>query len=432
MLYFLQSLFLGIQLTQSVGNDLSCNGVKNTHSGLYFNGNNYPTLTYKNTMENHRYGFVLDNSAVIGQQGTNTVPADNFWMGTWSATGTPNGNFKNACLNGSNTNFSKMYVRGSGIYTPMGSTIFILGGYPYNSTSTPVTLFTASNPQPDGGMCYETPPGGGSSSLVPGSGIEETNTETTAMPDFFENSNSVLTSTTNPDQEAVLRNQLLRVADLSETSSSAGVLSSLQQATALSSMEALWEVEKDLVAGNTAGAAAENNALNPSNQLETSYKEYYKAYIRHQNGLFDVADSMLLVDLAQGCPALQGGVVFQAAALYNRVYHLAEVFTPVCSGMVGRGMQEEITESTHYRDEYSIYSLNPIPNDGSFTLRGNFEEGDMIMILNINGEVFEKRLIDEKSSEIKMVTNLLSGTYIFVLINKSKIEKYRSKIVVIK
>lgn len=433
MLYFLQSLFLGIQLTQSVGNELRCNGVKNTHSGLYFNGNNYPTLTYKNTMENHRYGFVLDNSAVIGQQGSNTVPADNFWAGTWSATGTPNGNFKNACLNYSTTNNSKMYVRGSGIYTPMGSTININNGYPYTLTGPPViTLFTATNPQTDGGMCYETPPGGGSSSLVSGSGVEETNTEPTAMPDFFENSNSVLTSTTNPDQEAVLHNQLLRVADLSETNSSASVLSSLQQATAFSIMEALWEVEKDLVAGNTSGAALENNALNPSNLLETSYSEYYQAYIRHQNGLFDAADSMLLIDLAQGCPALQGGVVFQAAALYNRVYNTAEVFTPVCSGMVGRGMQEEITESIHYREEYSIYSLNPIPNDGSFTLRGNIEEGDMVMILNINGEVLEKRLIDEKSSEIKMVTNLLSGTYIFVLNNTYKIEKYRSKIVVIK
>ena len=254
-------------------------------------------------MENHRYGFVLDNSAVIGQQGTNTVPADNLWMGTWSATGTPNGNFKNACLNGSNTDLSKMYVRGSGIYTPMGST-FSSGtaSYPYTSTGPPViTLFTASNPHPDGGLCYENPPGGGSSSMAPGSGIaaaEEVSTEPAAMPDFFENSSTVLASTTDPDQEAVLRNQLLRAADLVGTSSSAVVLNSLQQVTTLSEMEALWEIEKALAAGNTAGAAAENNTLNPVTLLEASYREYYQAYIRHQNGLFDAADSMLLVDLA--------------------------------------------------------------------------------------------------------------------------------------
>jgi hypothetical protein len=191
-------------------------------------------------------------------------------------------------------------------------------------------------------------------------------------------------------------------------------------------------VEKDLVAGNTSGAALENNALNPSNLLETSYSEYYQAYIRHQNGLFDAADSMLLIDLAQGCPALQGGVVFQAAALYNRVYHTAEVFTPVCSGMVGRGMQEESEVTEADQRENTQYKLFPVPNEGKFTIQGAVSEGDKVVIHSMNGEIAYQTEQRGATNELAVETNLSSGMYIVTICSGSGIEYFKCKIVIIK
>jgi hypothetical protein len=60
---------------------VSCNTTSNTLEGIGFRGTSTSSLFRNNTMQNHRYGFFLDQGAEIGTQGSNTIPSDNQWLG---------------------------------------------------------------------------------------------------------------------------------------------------------------------------------------------------------------------------------------------------------------------------------------------------------------------------------------------------------------
>lgn len=47
---------------------VTCNNTSNTVRGIGFSGGNQQSLFKNNKMQNHRYGFFLDQNGVIGQQ----------------------------------------------------------------------------------------------------------------------------------------------------------------------------------------------------------------------------------------------------------------------------------------------------------------------------------------------------------------------------
>lgn len=433
--------YKGIALTQSVGNELKCNGTRNTHSGLYFSGYCGQTTTYKTTLESHRYGLVLDNNGIIGQQGTASVPADNRWVGTWSATGTPNGNFKNACLNGSLTDFSKMYVRNSSSFTPIGSVFNLTSNdWGYSNVVNPITLFYVSSP-PSYTICpIIVPPGGGggSSSFAPGNEISET-TETLEAEEIVSNASlqealveasEFVEEITNPAQQAVMDNQVYRLLDLETAQNNAQQSAFSQQTTPIST---LWEVEKALAVNDLGSANSNNNAILTTSVLENSYQQYYQAYLNYKNGTFSETDSLMLTELAQGCPATMGASVFQAATLYNVVYQVAEVFETACAAPQSREMHgnEQATEKEAPR-ENNLYQIYPIPNKGTFTVQGELMTNDNILLLNTEGKIVYKQAIREDIREINLNTTLQSGVYFVMIKDHDERIKYRSKIVVIK
>ena len=72
--------------TQLCNNQLvKCNTTSNITMGIYFAGNEMPTVFDHNTFNNsgtnrHKYAFVLDNNGFIGQQGSAGAPSDNRWL----------------------------------------------------------------------------------------------------------------------------------------------------------------------------------------------------------------------------------------------------------------------------------------------------------------------------------------------------------------
>lgn len=138
----------GIEFSNSKLQSVQCNGVTNTYRGFLFNATCSNTTTRRNTMENHHYGFMLDNAGVIGLQGSSTTPADNRWLGsTWSLTGTAGGNFKTYTNNSSNPNpGSLMYVRNVAAYNPNDSYGNGTASTPYSNSISPQTLIYVSNP----------------------------------------------------------------------------------------------------------------------------------------------------------------------------------------------------------------------------------------------------------------------------------------------
>ncbi|AEA43589.1 peptidase M10A and M12B matrixin and adamalysin [Fluviicola taffensis] len=429
--------YKGIQFTQSMGNNISCNGTRDTHTGLYFNGTCSQTKTYKTTMQNHRYGFVLDNSAIIGQQGTTTTPTDNTWVGTtWSPTGTTNGNFKNACLNGSNTNNSKMYVRNSSSCNPNGSTFTSgLGSWSYTASISPITLFYVSNPPLETACVTSLPPEEGLMAGTNGSeeGIaSETASAEESAASWLEESAELVESVIDSDHQVVMKNQLYRLSEEESgtLSSAQPELDALIETESQTNIGTLWEVEKSLSVGDLAEAAAINNSVNPENRLEESYQLLYEADLHYRNEVFNTSDSLVLVDLAQGCPAQQGGSVFQAQALYNHVYHTATIFTPDCQTSSAKSMQQTAS-ADHPDDENVLYKLYPVPNNGIFKLQGSLLAGDQLQIMQLDGKLLLAQTIMQDEETMDLATHLSSGTYVVVLKNSEGQVKYRNRIVVL-
>lgn len=175
-----------------------------------------------------------------------------------------------------------------------------------------------------------------------------------------------------------------------------------------------------------------NISVSATNLLENSYQQYYDAYLNYKNGTFNENDSLALTELAQGCPATMGASVFQAAALYNVVYQVAEVFETTCATYSGRGMQEESEVTEADQRENTQYKLFPVPNEGKFTIQGAVSEGDKVVIHSMNGEIAYQTEQRGATNELAVETNLSSGMYIVTICSGSGIEYFKCKIVIIK
>ncbi len=138
---------------------------------------------------------------------------------------------------------------------------------------------------------------------------------------------------------------------------------------------------------------------------------------------------MTLIDLAQGCPTLQGSAVVQAASLYNAVYQTAEVFANVCPEYLDKSPQH-LNESSNRNDK--LYQFYPIPNKGSFYLKGKLARNYSISILNTMGSLVHESNVNEESNEEYIQTDLRSGTYIIILRDANGNNIHHEKIVIIK
>jgi hypothetical protein len=364
-------------------------------------------------MENHRYGFVLDNSAVIGQQGTNTVPADNFWAGTWSTTGTPNGNFKNACLNGSRTDFSIMYTRSATNYTPHGSVYNqTFGDWAYSLSLTPITLFHISAPFFTGCPLTAAPfPANNTSNssvLLPQETVE-------------------LASSGTEEQQIVAQNQLYRIEAPTASLNSLSSLSVLQNNSNIAS---LWNIEKALLAGDTAFANQENTNMQAQNALEEAYQDYYRLILKHKTHTFNSTDSLRLITLAEGCPSVVGAVVYQAAVLYNMIYKTTEVFESNCATPQGRASQQESSFNEAVLSNQAVFTLYPLPNNGNFRVNGDIQEGYQMHIISTDGKKLFHAEISQETNSFQVSTNISTGVYILQISDKNDNEIWHSRIII--
>jgi hypothetical protein len=408
-----------IAIESSIGNDVKCNDVSNSYSGLYFSSNCNPTKTSKNNMTNHKYGFVLDNNGIIGQQGTSTTPADNVWVGTtWDPTGTANGRFKNACLNLSNASYSLMYVRNvSGLnpYSPNGSTTSFFGNTTYGLFQIPASLITINAPLPTACATSTTPP---INALM-----------TTDIVNALETTVAYIADTTILASDAVLlSDQVYRTLD-SDTSimQNSTILTDFYDSTSTKDIGTLLNVEVALAKDSTQLATTLNDVVIPDNLVEESYRIYYESYINYQNGTFSQVDSLNMRTLAEGCPVLQGSAVYMAEALYNVVYFEAELFNPICPEYIDKN--SEILTNKSALPTFTIY---PVPNDGDFTLVGQIIKGQTITIKTMDGKVVYSKKMDDNSEQQKIHSNLGSGVYFIIIEDESHHLLSQNKFVVTK
>jgi hypothetical protein len=412
VVYSTNNQYRAIAIESSIGNDLKCNDVSNSYSGLYFSSNCNPSKTSKNNMTNNKYGFVLDNNGIIGQQGTSTTPADNVWLGTtWDATGTANGRFKNACLNFSNAYYSLMYVRnipGSSFnsYSPNGSTTNFSFNTTYGLSQTPVSLIAINAPLPTACATSSTPP-----------------INALMTTDVYISDTTILAS-----DAVLLTDQVYRTLD-SDTSimQNSTILTDFYDSTSTKDIGTLLNVEVALAKDSTQLATTLNDVVIPDNSVEESYRIYYESYINYQNGTFSQVDSLNMRTLAEGCPVLQGSAVYMAEALYNVVYFEAELFNPICPEYIDKNSEILTNKST-----LPTFTIYPVPNDGDFTLAGQIIKGQTITIKTMDGKVVYSKKMDDNSEQQKIHSNLGSGVYFIIIEDESNHLLSQNKFVVTK
>jgi hypothetical protein len=412
------SQYRAIAIEASIGNDLKCNDVRNAYSGLYFSSNCNPSKTSNNTMTNHKYGFVLDNNGIIGQQGSSTIPADNVWSGsTWDATGTANGRFKTACLYFSYAYNSPMYVRNNNnSYSPFGSVYNSLNSTPYSVSQLPQSLFIIFNTTPPT-ACAIT-------SLSPINALT-----TMDVVNALESTLAYIGDTNTLTSDSILlTDQVYRTLD-ADTSimQYSTILTEFYDSTAIKDFGTLLNVEVALAKDSTQMATTLNDVVIPDNQVEESYRLYYESYINYQNGAFNEVDSLNIRTLAEGCPVIQGSAVYMAEALYNVVYYEAELFTPICPDYIDKNAQILTNQST-----LSTFTIYPVPNNGDFTLTGQITKGQTITIKTMDGKVVYTMRVEENTELQTIHTSLESGVYFVLIEDESNHLLSRIKFIVTK
>jgi hypothetical protein len=409
--------YQGISLNSSIGNVVSCNSVSNSYSGLYFHSNCNPTKTSRNSMSNNKYGFVLDNNGIIGQQGTLTNPADNMWLGnTWDQTNTTNGEFKTACLNGSNAINSKMYVRNtSSIYSPQGSTPFTNNNLQYNFNFPQLSLLLAPNsPAPTSCTIISNPP---------------VNALTTSdIIDAIESVASQINDTLfSSQQDALLIDEIFRALETDTTLlQNSFSLTAFYDIIKITNTGILYDVER-LAKDSTQYAEYINDSILPENQVEENYKIFYEAYLNYNNNNFSQQDSLTIISIAQGCPTLQGSAVYLAEALFNFVYIQDSIFIQTCPEHLEKSSYDEST--TNHFEQFVIY---PIPNNGKFIVKGPLKKGQKLDIISIENKQLSSVTLNENTDVFEMKLDLGDGVYFLILKDELNFPIFRKKFIIVK
>jgi hypothetical protein len=409
--------YRAIVIKSSIGNIISCNSVSNSYSGIYFHSNCNPSKTSRNSMTNHKYGFVLDNNGIIGVQGSLTNPADNLWLNTtWDPTGTTNGEFKTACLNGSNSINSKMYIRNlSGIYSPNGSTISTNGIFQYNYGA-PQSILLAQNAQaPTTCSTISNPP---VSALT-----------TADIIDALETIASQINDTTfSYDQEKILIDEIFRALESDTTLlQNSFSLNSFYDIIKVSKTGVLYDVEQSLANDSIQNAQLLNSSVIPDNQVEESYKKYYEIYLNFMNDNLTQQDSLTLTNLAQGCPTIQGSAVYLSEALFNFIFIQDTIFIQSCPEYLEKSSFDDLTN-----DPFEQFQIYPVPNNGHFIVRGPLKKGQKLEVISLDNKILHSYELMENTDAFQIKVELCSGVYYIILKDDSNTHIFRRKFIIVK
>jgi hypothetical protein len=81
--------------------------------------------------------------------------------------------------------------------------------------------------------------------------------------------------------------------------------------------------------------------------------------------------------------------------------------------------------------EKPSFRIGPNPNDGQFTINGQFSEGDIISIISTEGRLMHTLLINQQTDIQLINLKLKSGTYFLEIQNDSRKSLYRTSVLIL-
>ncbi len=409
---------------------VTCNRVKSGLHGLRFWSVNSNAVVRDNAIEaSNLNGLTLDEQGVVGQQGTTTYASGNVWEGNWNST---TGHYKTACINSSDAQWSPLYVDQSDpIYDPSNSYVF-----------TVLTPYSASYgtiiPMNDAGNSHCTartvrintpvkiPFIGGQPKIVPVT-QNLTAQRTISYDELIAQGALPLGGADSAQRLYVLQQQLYaQLLRDSATLNNSSTFQSFVGLNAYGNIGQLYAIDSLLGKGDTARVQDQLANITLSNVVDIHYVQYYQWLLKLWNGAgLQGTDTAAIYALAQGCPAIDGSVVYAARNLYNRVTTSAINFIDACPKSSSRKKIETVNGKTSSKTIVSTNTRNvlvfPNPTRGKLILEiPSTDYGKRRMIItNMFGKtIFEKNIAAEQNRfEINITGN--TGIYFMKMVDEN-------------
>jgi len=421
----------GIMTAYNSSLSVRCNTAANVARNIEFNGTQYTDFFEDNHMNASNntapaYGLMMDHNAVLSGTtsaiGSSTRPTNNVWNGTWS---TPN--YMTFTDLGSTAQNSKLYVQyGSTTLDPDGNGLTT----GINSPPTPELYFHSGIP---GGIVTLLSASTGSTSCRIGTGNGGGNNAARILLEQAVMDSIPYSLNVSEAQHINKTYAYLSLKANPGLLGSSAILDTFYVHAQSKYLQAMVSVEENLAHNNIATAQTQIAALSSTNAIEANYKSFYGVFANvkdYTSGVMDSltitdSDSLVLVDLANMCPYIDGAVVFQARALYNIIFDGFYKFYDDCdAGGGGRSGATPAPLAKMFNEtEINVLlktTLYPNPNDGNYVLKfsnPDFKRDEKqsieISIFDITGrQVAKENKFLNGENQLNLSTNLLNGTYL--------------------
>jgi hypothetical protein len=378
-----------------------CNSLSSAYQGFEFNSNNPATIWKGNKMQPMPIGMKLMNAGVIGTQGGTTTPIDNQWQSTWSGS-----LYTTYAGQGSAAQNSPLWTQNSTSYIPANNNGTVSASFWYGATG---TTYTTTGTYSCGG-------GGG------------------APPNVIVPNVSDLSA----DQGFIAENTVYRVLYFNSGLLSDTDLSDFYDGKSGSNMDFFMQVEAALSENDASTASSINSTITTSNDVDYYTQIFYSIYIDYLNDDFDGTDADNLLYIANLCPGLYGSEVYQARALYNKIFKISYNYTEDCegSGTGGRLMNHQnqnntATTSAKLQDEWQV-DVYPNPATNRLTVTSNSTSEFLnIQIKDLSGRQILSKNLTTKNFMSNLDIDLPNGLYI-ISVKNSRNETVTKKLVISK
>lgn len=380
----------GIYVMNSTNSTVCHNVVHHLGQGLVFEGACATSFIRRNDMSFAYDGYVLRTSAVTGQQGDITHPADNRWLGVFANSQT----YVEATFTANTA--SRMFVRGFGVWNPTNNQS-VPATFEYNPT--PVVLF------PTAAVCGVTPPTLASQPLRQQIAQNQINYAVFPNESRFANQRRLFKEL-EQDPQLYQTDTILQNFYNNNQSGNLGLIST---------------VENQAEQGNVSAAITANNGISGQTASESNQQLFNSIFLSTLMQGIDSLNATQLADLtfiASQCPNEGGDAVLQARAMINWVLHTSIDFIDSCSGSGARYSQGNIENQSHFAQVY------PSPNSGEIIVECDLTgiQHATFEVIDLSGRIVFSSVLSLDAPQQKIILDgVANGAYAYKIVGDREV-----------
>ncbi len=403
----------GVYVASSPNTTVNCNIVTYVGEGFVWEGSSAGSSWKKNNVQKSRFGLVLRNSGIMGDQGATSSPIGDIY-GRFLST-----NITDAQTLADNSNpgaagfSSKLYnLTGScssaTTYSPCQNNQ--LSGTAY-APGTTIFTTTGSLPCICTGDC-------GTGKLIMTSEDSLAAARDSILMDIVRGIEGTI-SLPSFDQETRWASQYY-VSSQNST---------LRSATGYNNAKTLAIVDGAIDGNNYVLAKSLLSALTPGNIIEKNWYTVDDLLIKMRSADLDNSDLSNLKTIAEKCPLTDGNIVYRARAVLNNYYKTIFTYSDNCDNNNSR----KAIAMSNGSDQAQIFTIYPNPNNGYMTFAYNLTEDATLEIVDVKGIVVEKHKISAAANQMQVQnSSLADGIYFYRVVNTSNSTVRAGKLVIIK